>query len=100
MIYGNSKYSYSGKRRKTSAFTKSKKITKEFKPLQTTTNVLYEESCRVHDSIPSNKSMADCTQSTKSTEKAEVSSKYTVAPAYNKGGYQVIPKDCVKDIGR
>ena len=28
------------------------------------------------------------------------SKKYTVAPAYNKGAYQVIPKDCVKDIGR
>ena len=28
------------------------------------------------------------------------SSKYTVAPAYNKGAYQVIPKDCIKDIGK
>jgi hypothetical protein len=28
------------------------------------------------------------------------SKNYTVAPAYNKGAYQVIPKDCVKDIGR
>lgn len=24
----------------------------------------------------------------------------TVAPAFNKGGYQLIPRDCVKDIGR
>ena len=28
------------------------------------------------------------------------SAKYTVAPAYNKGAYQVIPRDCVEDIGR
>ena len=28
------------------------------------------------------------------------SKNFTVAPAYNKGAYQVIPKDCVKDIGR
>ena len=27
-------------------------------------------------------------------------SNHTIAPAYNKGGYQVISKDCIKDIGR
>lgn len=25
---------------------------------------------------------------------------HTIAPAYNKGAYQVISKDCIKDIGR
>lgn len=33
-------------------------------------------------------------------EKKEISSGYTVAPAYNKGAYQVIGKSNVKDIGR
>jgi len=28
------------------------------------------------------------------------SSNYTIAPAYNKGPYQVISKSCIKDIGR
>lgn len=32
--------------------------------------------------------------------KQEVSSNYTVAVAYNKGAYQVIPKDGIKHIGR
>ena len=32
--------------------------------------------------------------------KQEVSSNYTVAVAYNKGEYQVIPKDGIKHIGR
>ena len=32
--------------------------------------------------------------------KKEISSNYTVAVAYNKGGYQVIPKSQIKDIGR
>lgn len=32
--------------------------------------------------------------------KQEVSSKYTVAVAYNKGAYQVIPASSVKDIGK
>lgn len=28
------------------------------------------------------------------------STNHTIAPAYNKGAYQVISKDCIKDIGR
>ena len=30
----------------------------------------------------------------------EESKKFTVAPAYNKGAYQVIPRSGIKDIGR
>ena len=30
----------------------------------------------------------------------EESQKFTVAPAYNKGAYQVITKSNIKDIGR
>tara|TARA_B100000575_G_scaffold68333_1_gene52852 strand:+ start:3377 stop:3694 length:318 start_codon:yes stop_codon:yes gene_type:complete len=37
---------------------------------------------------------------TKTDWKLEESRKHTVAPAYNKGAYQVIPKNEVKDIGR
>ena len=33
-------------------------------------------------------------------ERRAVSSKYTIAPAYNKGAYQVIGEDSTKDIGR
>jgi hypothetical protein len=32
--------------------------------------------------------------------KLEESKKHTVAPAYNKGAYQVIPRNEVKDIGK
>ena len=33
-------------------------------------------------------------------EKLEISRGYTVAPAYNKGAYQVIPRTDVKHIGK
>ena len=33
-------------------------------------------------------------------EKQEISRGYTVAPAYNKGAYQVIPKTDIKHIGK
>lgn len=32
--------------------------------------------------------------------KKELSKHYTIAPAYNKGGYQVISPDNIKDIGK
>ncbi len=34
------------------------------------------------------------------TYKREVSSSYTIAPAYNKGAYQVISEESIEDIGR
>jgi len=33
-------------------------------------------------------------------EKQEISRGYTVAPAYNKGAYQVIPTTDIKHIGK
>ena len=33
-------------------------------------------------------------------EKQEISKGYAIAPAYNKGGYQVVPKSEIKFIGR
>ena len=33
-------------------------------------------------------------------EKAEICKNYTIAPAYNKGAYQVIGKNNIKDIGK
>ena len=33
-------------------------------------------------------------------EKREISKQYTLAPAYNKGAYQVIPKSDLKHIGK
>ena len=34
------------------------------------------------------------------TYKQEISSSYTIAPAYNKGAYQVISGESIEDIGR
>ena len=33
-------------------------------------------------------------------EKLKISSQYTIAPAYNKGAYQVIPKEDIEWIGK
>ena len=46
-----------------------------------------------------------CSNRTRGTKpvknwRLEESKKFTVAPAYNKGAYQVIPRNAIKDIGR
>ena len=51
------------------------------------------------DEIPSMKSTGNCTVADNSW-KVEASKKFTVAPAYNKGAYQVIPQGDVKWIGK
>ena len=50
--------------------------------------------------IPSNNDgIGDTTKKDNSCE-LEIAKNYTIAPAYNKGAYQVIGKDNIKDIGR
>lgn len=39
-------------------------------------------------------------ETAKQDRKYASSSKYTIAPAYNKGAYQVIGKENIKDIGK
>ena len=53
------------------------------------------DSPRLHQKVPGNGG----TKPTKNW-RLEESQKFTVAPAYNKGAYQVITKKNIKDIGR
>jgi hypothetical protein len=40
------------------------------------------------------------TKNMSAAEKLKISNNYTIAPAYNKGAYQVISKENIKDIGK
>jgi hypothetical protein len=44
--------------------------------------------------------MGKYTPAKDSSWKVEASKNFTVAPAYNKGAYQVIPRDDVEHIGK
>ena len=87
------RYSPSGRKRKTNAWKKAKRpdfvaqAKKEFKPVEKL------------NEIPSMKSTGNCTVADNSW-KVEESKKFTVAPAYNKGAYQVIPRGDVEWIGK
>ena len=97
---GSMKFGPSGKRRKTNAWKQKKrhqlKIEKSL--LKPTPQNKPEKV------IPSLTSMKGSGHGTKNLaweeEKKLISSQYTIAPAYNKGAYQVIGKNNIKDIGK
>ena len=59
-------------------------------------------TAKVAGSIPVSSTSKGRGQGTKvdNSWKIEISKQYTIAPAYNKGAYQVIPRKEVKDIGK
>ena len=94
IIRGSMHYSPSGRKRKTNAWKKAKRPNmvaqskKQFKPV-------VEKQPEI-PSIKTTKYIPEVDNSWK----IEESKKFTVAPAYNKGAYQVIPKGDVKWIGK
>ena len=103
------RYSPSGRKRKTNAYKKAKRPDfvaqgkKHFKGAvaQSGERVLCKHE--VVGSIPSSStsSKTKCKNDTLSKEeRLAISKKYTVAPAYNKGAYQVIPRGDVEWIGK
>lgn len=75
---------------------------KEFVPLKVKVNPLIEERMQAYRSLPSLQVETSATACAlpDTAYKIEASKNYTVAPAYNKAGYTVIPRDEVKHIGR
>lgn len=92
IINGSMNYTTSGRRRR------SKNLIKKVKPVfQVLEKQRYNyRETPEYPSVPMNK----YTPAEDTSYKQEVSKNYTVAIAYNKGAYQVIPKDSVKDIGK
>ena len=92
IINGSINHSYSGRKRKTHRNVKKAKPV--FKPL--VRKEVYRRETQEYPSAPMTmgKDMPD------TSYKKEVSKSYTLAPAYNKGAYQVISKENIKHIGR
>ena len=107
MFYGSMTHSYSGKKRKTNAWRKksaSRKCRTESLRVESHIKDRIDEMNAHRERYPSYVSNVSQNRSTGVREddsyKKEISKQYTVAPAYNIGAYQVIPKKCIKDIGR
>ncbi|MAI05266.1 MAG: hypothetical protein CMA07_06100 [Euryarchaeota archaeon] len=95
-FHGSMKYDASGRKRKTNAWTKRKKTPTEFKPLETYS---IGRECDNREKYPSVSDMK-YTPRVDTSYKLEESKKFTVAPAFNKGAYQVIPSTDIKHIGK
>ena len=101
--YGNSlSYDITGRKRKTKSLkTKKKCHTMSYQPLKTPQHVLDRQKA-AEDHRKKYPSLGGTKYSPQKDNdwKREESKNFTVAPAYNKGAYQVIPKKDVKWIGK
>ena len=104
MWYGSMTHSYNGKKRKTAAYRRKKSVPPlSGKPLQIPDHVLErQEAARKHrEQYPSlGVGMSKYVPQESQDCKKAISQQYTVAPAYNKGAYQVINPDNIVDIGK
>ena len=94
IIQGSMNYTTSGRKVKRAWQTRRRQIWN----WQTTMKPAYREKEDKYPSAPLGEPREDETAKKDTTYAS--SSIYTVAPAYNKGAYQVIGKENIKDIGR
>lgn len=94
-VLGSIKYTASGRKRNSPTRVRSNKV----KPVQQKAPQPYRRDSGNYPSVDMATARHDTT-SQRLDEKREISSKYTIAPAYNKGAYQVISPENIKDIGK
>ena len=94
IIKNNLRYDQFGRKRKSKATKAVQTATQEWKTFAP--EPTFRRTTTEYPSAP----LSQYTPPRDSSYKKEVSSKYTVSIAYNKGAYQVIPKEEVKHIGK
>ena len=101
IINGSLNYDSHGRRRKT-VRTKRKSHKSKWTKVGAVAQQGEHRICtaKVAGSIPVSSTNAGKGTKVDNSWKVEISKKYTVAPAYNKGAYQVIPRDDVEHIGK
>ena len=94
---GSLRYDLSGRKRKSKALNKCKRPQSTFKPMEVrSVHPNYEDRVQYKSaplSLPKEISQDE-------SYKKDISSKYTVSVAYNKGNYQVIPRSDIQHIGK
>ena len=92
-------YTTSGRRKKT--YNSKRKPVDDRRTISSRSSVSNSGDCiRSHNPSHPSKSGRQTNTTQYLEERRAISSKYTIAPAYNKGAYQVISEDNVEDIGR
>ena len=101
IIKGSLNYDSHGRRRKT-VRTKRRSHKSKWTKVGAVAQQGEHRICtaKVAGSIPVSSTSAGTGTKVDNSWKLEISKKYTIAPAYNKGAYQVIPRDDVEHIGK
>ena len=101
IIKGSLNYDSHGRRRKT-VRTKRRSHKSKWTKVGAVAQQGEHRICtaKVAGSIPVSSTNAGKGTKVDNSWKVEISKQYTVAPAYNKGAYQVIPRDDVEHIGK
>lgn len=99
-MIGSLRYHPSGRKRKTTALKTKRRapVFVEYMPEKTLAMKQIEEFNKKYPSYTGKESMY--TSKEDNSWKAEASKNFTVAPAYNKGAYQVVPRNEVEYIGK
>ena len=99
-MIGSLRYDPTGRKRKTTSLIpkrKAKPVFKEYKPEKSYAQIQMEAFNKKYPSWTGDTSYAPAEDQ---SWKQEASRNFTVAPAYNKGAYQVIPRNDVEHIGK
>ena len=112
-MVGSLRYDMHGRKRKTNSLSKARSSSRSrtlgFHPSNVGSNparatnqeVLEKARVMIHERTMSEFDRAKEMERVRfAQEKREISKNYTIAPAYNKGAYQVIPKKDIKHIGK
>jgi hypothetical protein len=94
MLHGSMRHYPNGRKKKYNAWSKKKRSTPEFKELKV------EPSFRRETPNYPSHEITPYSPEQDTSYKNRESKNFTVAPAYNKGAYQVIPKSDIKHIGK
>jgi hypothetical protein len=97
---GSIRYDQHGRKRKTVSLTPKRKTKQEFKPLKVQKTFAEQRMEEFNNKYPSYTGSTQYETPEDQSWKAEESKNFTVAPAYNKGAYQVIPRKDVEHIGK
>lgn len=97
---GSIRYDQHGRKRKTKALVPKRKVKQEFKPLKVEKTFAQQQMEAFSKKYPSHSGDSQYSTPEDHSWKAEASKNFTVAPAYNKGAYQVIPRKDVEHIGK
>ena len=91
LTFGSLRHSYSGRKRK--PLPKSNRYTPKFEPMEVSDT--YRRDTKHYSSAPAMGGSCEAVD-----RSYTAGADFTVAPAYNKGAYQVISRENIKDIGR